>query len=127
MKRFIALFAMAFTMTPTPTHADVTWPPAHYDYPYTGKLEVIETLGGTNYLGETFAYANCDVFSRLYGWGSFPAEMKETVVGCSIGGRHPESKDPEHCIIIVSPMPTPEASLRLFRHEMAHCNGWRHD
>lgn len=126
MNRFVAMFAMAFIITPTPAGA-IDLPPSQYDHEYGGELTIIEALPGHNYMGETFAWAICDRLSRQYGWGAWPTKIQSDVIGCAIGGDFPGTKDPTKCTIVITPQWHQSLTVMLYRHEVGHCNGWRHD
>lgn len=80
----------------------VAMPPAEYDRPYEGTLEIV--------------YADPKEIASLCG-------LTGIVKACAM-------TSPGHCRIIF-PIDTglyPYKALGyLMRHEIAHCNGWRHD
>lgn len=126
MNRFVAMFAVAFICTPTPAGA-IDLPPSQYDYAYPGELTVVEAMPGHNLYGETYAFAICDNMSKQYGWGAWPTKIRSDVIGCAIGGNFPGTKDPAKCTIVITPQWNRYLTAKLIRHELGHCNGWRHD
>jgi hypothetical protein len=79
-------------------------PPAKYDFPYPGPVEIYQV-------------------DRENVWHE-----------CSEGGRFKFDRDVAGCqwfrgktCIIIAAMHSPRAGYKaILRHEMAHCNGWKH-
>ena len=107
----IRLLVAAATLIASPALAgknDPTWnPPARYDHPYKGRLEV-------HYLPQPEVFKKCRDLHRMAG----TRDPSMNVKGCA-------KPNGDHCIIYIVNkkfgLTTPKAILR---HELGHCNGW---
>lgn len=102
--KYAAFAALAMSVAPafggTPLE-----PPAEYDHPFAGETIIYE-------IDRSNVWKECSHAGKF--------KMRRDVAGCA---RVEDGK----CIIHLA-MRTKRATLdKILRHEIAHCNGWKHD
>lgn len=104
MIRHIAAWTLAFAFASEAAFAAPLIPPKRFDHAYAGPMDVRE-------IDRDNVWQECSHDGRF--------EMRKDVAGCS-------SVREGVCTIHLA-MQTKRAPVKsILRHEIAHCNGWRH-
>lgn len=92
----------------------VAMPPAAYVHPYPGPISMIE---GT----QIETQQRCEAFKSPHAAGT-------KIFGCMIY-LNPEEQDLRKrlCVLYLATDLPPQAMLETKVHEVAHCNGWKHN